>query len=257
MTRPTDQIDRWIASLVDRTGGQLRAELDVLVDHVREAARTEQGSSPGSSGIRQTPPAQRDEALAAGPAAARTGQRQAEVALASAVVEAMTALDSAGSLSDVLDVLVDRAAEHTGRVLLVVRRAEALTGWRWRGYTPDPHDARMLEIRLEDKGLVARAAKTGLMATGIGPAAGEPGEGSYAENRAAIAAPLLVDGRVVAVVYADEGGGDSDDVVRGPWPEVIEMLARHAARCLESMTARRLPQLVRMLAAGNGVAGAG
>jgi hypothetical protein len=254
MTPPTDQIDRWIASLLDRTGGQLRAELDVLVDQVRDAARAEQGVSARSPGIQQTSPAHGDESLAADAPAARTGQRQAEVALASAVVEAMTALDSAGSLSDILDVLVDRAAEHTGRVLLVVRRADALTGWRWRGYTPDPHDARMLEIRLDDQGLVARAAKTGRMATGTGPAAGDDGDGAYPENRAAIAAPLLVDGRVVAVVYADQDRGDNDDVVRGPWPEVIEVLARHAARCLESMTARRLPQLVRALAAGEGVA---
>ena len=58
----------------------------------------------------------------------------------------MTALDSAGSLSDILDVLVDRAALHAGRVLLVVNRPDALTGWRWHGYTPDPRDASMPEI---------------------------------------------------------------------------------------------------------------
>jgi hypothetical protein len=33
--------------------------------------------------------------------------------------------------------------------------------------------------------------------------------------------------------------------VRRPWPEVVGVLARHGARCLESMTARRLPELLR------------
>jgi hypothetical protein len=253
MSRPTDQIDRWMAALIDRTGGQLRAELDVLVDQVRDAVRAEQGTSFASSGHQQTSPPQGNEALAAGVLAPRSQERHDELTFASAVVEAMTALDSAGSLSETLDVLVDRAAAHTGRVLLVLHGAEALTGWRWRGYTPDPHDARMLVIPLDDTGLVARAARTGVVAAGTGPAAGELGEGSCADNRVAIAIPLLVDGRVVGVIYADEGRADSDD---GPWPELIEALARHAARCLESMTARRLPQLVRTLAAGNGVVAA-
>ena len=221
------------------------------MDHVRDALRAEPGSSSASPGVEQLSSDHGNEAPAAGALASRSQDRHGELAIASAVVEAMTALDSAASLSETLDVLVDRAAAHTGRVLLVLHRAEALAGWRWRGYTPDPHDARMLSIPLDDTGLVARAARTGVVATGSGPAAGEPGEGSCAENRGAIAVPLLVDGRVVAVIYGDEDGGDRDDVVPGPWPELIEVLARHAARCLESMTARRLPQLVRTLAAND------
>ena len=60
--------------------------------------------------------------------------------------------------------------------------------------------------------------------------------------------PLRVDGDVVAVLYADEDAADVDEVVPSPWTEVIEVLVRHAARCLESMTARRVPELVRRLA---------
>jgi hypothetical protein len=60
---------------------------------------------------------------------------------------------------------------------------------------------------------------------------------------------LRVDGDVVAVLYADEEAGDAHGV-RGPWAEVIGMLAAHAARCLESMTARRLGELVATRAPG-------
>ena len=67
---------------------------------------------------------------------------------------------------------------------------------------PDAMPA-MLEIPPDDPGLMARAARTGATETGSGPAAGQPGDGSDAEGRAAIAVPLRVDGHVVAVLYAD------------------------------------------------------
>jgi hypothetical protein len=242
MTLPADQVRHWIASFVDRTGAQLRAELDVLVGQVQDAALTAEQTVRSAAAGSAEP-----ETLAEAVAAARTEERQPDLATAASVLEGMTALDSAHSLSGIMDTLVDQAAVHAGRVLLVIRRQEALTGWRWRGYTPDPRDASMLAIPLADPGLVARAATTGATETGSGPAAGDPAVGSNAENRAAIAIPLCVDGAVVAVLYADENG-DAEHVVPSSWPQVVEVLARHAARCLESLTARRLPVLVRALA---------
>jgi hypothetical protein len=57
-------------------------------------------------------------------------------------------------------------------------------------------------------------------------------------GRQGIAAPLIVDGRVVAVVYADDGG-EAEREVPSAWPEHIELLSRHASRCLEALTARQ------------------
>ena len=57
-------------------------------------------------------------------------------------------------------------------------------------------------------------------------------------DRQGIAAPITVDGRVVAVVYADDGG-DATREVPSAWPEHVELLARHASRCLEALTARQ------------------
>ena len=49
--------------------------------------------------------------------------------------------------------------------------------------------------------------------------------------------PVIVGGRVVAVVYADGVTEDGNEkLVPSGWPEVIEILTRHAARCLESLT---------------------
>ena len=245
MTPSDARVHDWIASLVDRTAAQLRTELDVLVRQAQKAAPPREVINADANLDEATIDSNE---LSAAVAAVRIEGRQADLARAARVLDGVAALDSAGSLSDILDVLVDRAALHAGRVLLVVNQPDALTGWRWHGYTPDPRDASMLEIPADDPGLVARAARSGATETGSGPAAGQPGEGSNAENRNAIAVPLRVDGDVVAVLYADEDAADVDEVVPSPWTEVVEVLVRHAARCLESMTARRVPELVRRLA---------
>jgi hypothetical protein len=58
-----------------------------------------------------------------------------------------------------------------------------------------------------------------------------------------LAVPVIVGGRVVAVLYGDglsaEGRTPS---VPNTWPEVIEILARHAARCLEALTVQKTTQ---------------
>jgi hypothetical protein len=55
-----------------------------------------------------------------------------------------------------------------------------------------------------------------------------------------LAVPVVVGGRGVAVVYADAGlAPDADHHAPGAWPETIEVLARHAARCLEALTVQK------------------
>jgi hypothetical protein len=59
-------------------------------------------------------------------------------------------------------------------------------------------------------------------------------------DRMALGGPVLVGGRVVAVVYADSVTEDGHEkFVPSGWPEVIEILTRHAARCLESLTSQK------------------
>ena len=54
-----------------------------------------------------------------------------------------------------------------------------------------------------------------------------------------MAVPVIVGGRVVAVVYgdaavpADRSGGSSG------WTEAVEILTRHSARCLEALTVQK------------------
>jgi hypothetical protein len=59
------------------------------------------------------------------------------------------------------------------------------------------------------------------------------------ENRMGLAVPVIVGGRVVAIVYADSGRDGDEHTVPSGFPEVIEVLARHAARCLEALTVQK------------------
>ncbi|MEQ1870383.1 MAG: hypothetical protein ABL961_10210, partial [Vicinamibacterales bacterium] len=58
------------------------------------------------------------------------------------------------------------------------------------------------------------------------------------DDRAAVAVPMIVNDEVVAVVYADQG--QEGDIDRASWPAIVELLARHASRSLEAITAHRL-----------------
>jgi hypothetical protein len=246
MTLSDHQVHDWIASIVDRTADQLRGELQLLLCRVQEAAPTPEVVA--GDGLSPPAPGFGSSGSAGAPSAAHHSDEHAASILAADVLAAMAALDEVGSLSDILNVLVDRAAVHAGRVLLVVARDDRLIGWRWHGYSADPTDARTVEIAPDDRGLIACAARTGVTAIGREPAVGEPGDLSDA-GQDAVAVPLRVEGHVVAVLYADApdtaDASTAADLVRRPWPEVVGVLARHGARCLESMTARRLPELLR------------
>jgi hypothetical protein len=59
------------------------------------------------------------------------------------------------------------------------------------------------------------------------------------------AAPVSVGGRVVAALYADQHvAGKEGRPARFAWRPALEMMARHAGRCLEGITAIRAAQLL-------------
>jgi hypothetical protein len=67
-----------------------------------------------------------------------------------------------------------------------------------------------------------------------------PGFDQLPADRMGLAVPVIVGGRVVAVVYADAVAvAAQEQLVPSSWPELIEVLARHAGRCLEALTVQR------------------
>lgn len=137
------------------------------------------------------------------PAAVDTGRDEQ-------LLDAVRAMDGARSLTDVLDALLNAAAREPAGAGAWLLRNGRLRHWR-STRIDSPAD----DIALDARSAIADAARTRIVCA--------DGEGC--------AVPLALAGEVVAVLYAN--GLDAAPHRR----HGIELLARHAAKCLESITA--------------------
>ena len=71
-------------------------------------------------------------------------------------------------------------------------------------------------------------------------------------GRSAIAVPFVLDGRPVAVLYADEG---ADGQPPASWRETVQILARHGAAYIAYLTSFRTAQALKLMAASGVPAG--
>jgi hypothetical protein len=166
--------------------------------------------------------------------------REAELVASEHLIETIRDIDRARSLTEILDTLVSCAGREITRVGLLLVRGRELHGWRFIGFGPAFESASSIIVRSEDSGIIAEAIRTGT-AVLADPAGshGAPGFAQLPAGRESLAVPVAVSGDVVAVLYAD--GGESDEAERRPvavtWSGTLELLALHAARCLEVATA--------------------
>jgi hypothetical protein len=182
------------------------------------------------------------EDLKAAVAAARVKEREIEMAGVTRLLESVRGLDGATSLSEVLDALALAAGREAARAAVVVLRGERITGWRLSGFGPRDAQPKLIDLPLAESGVIGLAVAAARAVTtrdGQSAAAG-PGFDKIPADRMGLAVPVVVGGRVVAVVYADAVTLDGHErPVPSSWPELIEVLARHAGRCLEALTAQK------------------
>ena len=162
------------------------------------------------------------------------------------LVDGIRAFDRARSLTDILDTLVRCAGHEASRAgVLLVRGSvdKHFIGWRMAGCAPSLGDVDPVEIGDADAGVIAQAARTATLASSKGDdRAAAPVFAQLPPGRDCVAVPLVLCGQVVAVLYAD---GSPSNPERGtanlepgtPNLEPLEILCRHAARCLEALTA--------------------
>jgi hypothetical protein len=171
---------------------------------------------------------------------AHVTERQSELARTDHVVTAIRRLDEARALSDVFSILADESAFDGVRAALALVQGTRLRGWRLAGMGDAL--ASSVDAPLEHAGILGRAASTQATISTTDArdvvSDGLPAFLLPSPERVGLALPIVVGGRVVAVLYADNAGGDSP-VVPSNWPEVVEVLARHAGRCLEVLTLSR------------------
>ncbi len=238
------------------------AELTALSAADREDARREglekgralgweDGREQGRFEARQAADEEARAAIEAGLAAARAEAASSEAA-SERLVDAVRAIDRSRSLSEILDTLVSCAARETARAAVLLVRGDRLHLFRAVGL-----DGVVQDLPLDQSGLIGSAVHT--RAAAAGGADGEPKAPPFASleaGHACLAVPLSLANEVVAVLYADDKNAAASPGAKS-WPEALEILARHASKCLEALTALKAARVLTGASAaerGNGSA---
>jgi len=136
------------------------------------------------------------------------------------LLDAIRTIDGAQRLSDILDALVSGAAREVDRVAVLIVRNGGYSGWRSVGFDP-PFN------RGESAELPAGASVT----------------------------PIAIGGQAVAVLYTESSEPGVPNPELGAPNATVEILVRHAARCLESTTAFKAARAA-LATTSSGAAGA-
>ena len=167
-------------------------------------------------------------------------------------LDAVRRLDAATSLSDVLDALLVAVGADAARAAVLVRHGGRLRGWGADGFGDSLEEPRSLELEAESSDLIGRAMADARAVT-LQPEETAPSFAQLPTGGVAVAAPVMVGGRAVGVVYADDAADPQRPTSSG-WLESVELLTIHASRVAESLTAARA---VELLGGSAGHAGAG
>ncbi|HEU0179211.1 MAG TPA: hypothetical protein VFV58_33515 [Blastocatellia bacterium] len=168
-------------------------------------------------------------------------------------------IDSQRTQSDTLAALVRHAAEFAPRVVFFVIKSGDAVGWKARGFENGLNDetAKLLTAPAQ-KPLLLRDALTNLHVAISNPQSISDGDddsgalgpyGSPAPERA-IAIPLIVLNKAVAVLYADSGAQPEDSLNTA----AAESLTRIAGRTIEFLLSRRSAETARPGGLGAGAA---
>lgn len=169
-------------------------------------------------------------------ATAEAGAR--ELASSERLVTAIRLIEAARTVPDMLEVLLKCAVGEAARAAVLIVRGNELQGWKFVGFgarTDNPTEFRQAIL---GAGVVEEAIRTGAAASTHGPVRiPAPAFAELPLGRRAIGAPIVIQGRVVAALYADQGAQaraaelPSEGVA---WPAALEVMTRHASRCLEA-----------------------
>ena len=175
-------------------------------------------------------------------AALRASAEQGSLAAMERLLDAFRRLDQAMTLTALIDALAEAAAGETTRSAVFVVRGREVRGWRVAGFSDAPADVRLVSVPLDGAGAIGVCVRSKARVE-ITPAtfagSGDLGFIAGVDAAAGLAMPVTLGGETAAVIYGDDAG------TGGPagWRETIEILARHASRCLEAQTAIRAAKL--------------
>jgi hypothetical protein len=228
----------------------VRADLSRSVQADRESAAAEAAQKAHAAADKEM--SERvEEAVARAGADARADEAASREATGTRLVETIRAIDGAPGLTEILDVLVAAARTEVGRAAIFLPQGTTLKGWRLVGFDAFNVNGSDVELAFADGGMITEASETAQLIRlepGAPRATLLPAFVDLPEQSRALAVPLVMAGQVSAVLYVDDG--TNEPAVGDMWPATIEVLARHAARALEAITASKLAQLVEMASLG-------
>jgi hypothetical protein len=152
-------------------------------------------------------------------------------------------LDDANSLSGVLKVLSAGVMAEATRVALLIVEPEQLVLWGHFGFgeAPAPADMALGRDGPFDRAIESRKPVPISLA---GTDSTRPAFMKFPPDHAGLVVPIVVGDNVVALLYAD-GLERRPEREEGPvWPEVVEILVRHAAMRLENVTTLRTVEVL-------------
>ena len=149
-------------------------------------------------------------------------------------------LDEAATATQALDALLDAVGAVNARAALFLVKSDKLQGWRSVGFESQAAITPKFELPLTVDSVLTRAATSKQTVVAGGRPASEAGPAGAAHELWAVAVPVTLGDRVVAIVYADEGaqvGSKRPESDRASAVDVNERLARHAGQRLAVITA--------------------
>jgi hypothetical protein len=229
-----EQLGRTFDTLTDRIRQEIATQLDAIAAELKTSVENERAAAALVA---------HQAGLVEGKAAGRAD----ELAAGARLAEAVRRMDQARSLSEILDTLIGCAGREAARVGVLLVRGDELRGWRFIGFgSPLDDEAPAITMAVSTAGIVGTAVRDVETVSGDNLAdVTAPPFAVLPAGREMLAVPIPMSGQVVAVLYADQGMESLTDAnLRVAWPGTLEVMARHAARCLESLTAFRAAQVM-------------
>jgi hypothetical protein len=248
-----DRLHRSFDALAERLHQEIAAQLKTALNDLsasvgldRQAAVAE-ATREARADLEREIDRRLNEAVASTEEQAKSKAEAKGTALSRRLVEAIRAIDAAHSLSEILDVLIVSASAEVSRAAIFFPKGSTLKGWRLVGFDQLGADSPSVDLPFAEGGIIADAGETGRLVRFDSRSTARPLPAfvELPQDRRALAVPLVMTGQVFAVLYVDEGTGQS--VAGESWPATVEIFARHAARALEAITATRLAQVTEVV----------
>jgi hypothetical protein len=156
-----------------------------------------------------------------------------------ALALAVTGMDDATTLSEVLDALSDGLKAQAPRSAVLVFQDDRARIWRRSGF-PQETPGIGAELHLPDHAdlMAILDSAAPAIVEGSDEQGAVLGLAPLPVGQQGLAVPVAIGGQAAALVYAD-GASTGEPALAPGWTDAVEVLARHAARCLETLTAMR------------------